>query len=85
MESHGTYMGRRIRGDIFQSADGKLIHADLNRSYNIMKKEIPQAFANEIEGMGLYPRSLSIRQMITSKAVVNMVNGDHNLQCCMNC
>ena len=36
-------------------------------SYNIIKKAIPEAFANGIEGIGLYPRSLSIRQMITSK------------------
>jgi putative transposase len=41
--------------------------ADLNASYNIIRKAIPEAFANGIEGIGLYPRSLSIRQMITPK------------------
>ena len=51
----------------FQSANGKLIHADLNGSYNIIKKAIPELKWNGIEGIGLYPRSLSIRQMITSK------------------
>jgi putative transposase len=48
-------------------AKGILIHSDLNAVYNIIKKAIPEAFANGIEGIGLYPRSLSIRQMITSK------------------
>ncbi|BAB59919.1 hypothetical protein [Thermoplasma volcanium GSS1] len=67
IEHHGTYMGKRIHRGIFQSATGKLIHADLQSSYNIIKKAIPEAFANGIEGIGLYPRSLSIRQMITSK------------------
>ena len=60
-------MGKRIKRGVFQSANGKLIHADLNASYNIIKKAIPELKWNGIEGMGLYPRSLSIRQMITSK------------------
>ncbi len=67
IEHHETYMGNRIRRGTFRSANGTLIHADLNASYNIIKKAIPEAFANGIEGIGLYPRSLSIRQMITSK------------------
>ncbi|QRF76471.1 transposase, IS605 OrfB family [Thermoplasmatales archaeon] len=67
VEHHDTYLGRRIRRGTFRSANGKLIHADLQASYNIMKKAVPEAFANGIEGIGLYPRSLSISQMITSK------------------
>jgi len=67
IEHHDTYMGKRIKRGTFMSAKGKLIHADLQASYNIMKKAVPDAFANGIEGIGLYPRSLSINQMITSK------------------
>ncbi|MCL5782544.1 MAG: transposase [Candidatus Thermoplasmatota archaeon] len=67
IEHHDTYSGRRISRGVFQSARGTRIHADLNGSYNIIKKAIPEAFANGIEGVGLYPRSLSISQMITSK------------------
>ncbi|MCL5782301.1 MAG: transposase, partial [Candidatus Thermoplasmatota archaeon] len=67
IEHHDTYSGRRISRGVFQSARGTRIHADLNGSYNIIKKAIPEAFANGIEGIGLYPRSLSISQMITSK------------------
>ena len=67
IDHHDTYMGKRIKRGVFQSADGILIHADLNASYNIIKKAIPELKWNGIEGMRLYPRSLSIRQMITSK------------------
>ena len=67
VEHHDAYMGKRIRRGVFQSANGKLIHADLNGSYNIIRKAIPEAFTNWIEGVGLHPRSLSIRQMIISK------------------
>ena len=68
IEHHDTYMGKRIKRGVFQSANGTLIHADLNASYNIIRKAVPEAFANGIEGTGLYPRSLSIRQMITPKS-----------------
>jgi putative transposase len=63
-------MGRRIKRGIFKSKDGILIHADLQAVYNIIKKAIPEAFADGIEGIGLYPRSLSIPEftgLTTSK------------------
>ncbi|PYB68791.1 transposase [Thermoplasma sp. Kam2015] len=66
IEHHNTYMGKRIKRGVFQSANGTLIHADLNASYNTIRKAIPEAF-DGIEGIGLYPRSLSIKEMITSK------------------
>ncbi len=67
VEHHDEYKGRRIKRGTFETANGTLIHADLNAAYNIITKAIPEAFANGIEGIGLYPRSLSIGQMITSK------------------
>jgi len=60
-------MGKRIKRGIFRSKNGILIHADLQAVYNIIKKAIPEAFADGMEGIGLYPRSLSIKEMITSK------------------
>ena len=67
IEEHETYLGKRIKRGIFKSSNGTLVHADLHASYNIMKKAIPEAFVNGIEGIGLYPGSLSIKDMITSK------------------
>ena len=67
IEHHDNYMGKRVKRGAFQSGLGKIIHADLNGAYNIIKKAIPDAFVDGIEGIGLYPRSLSIKQMITSK------------------
>ena len=63
---HETYLGKRIKRGIFKSSNGTLIHADLQASYNIIKKAIPEAF-DGIEGIGLYPGSLSINEMTTSK------------------
>ncbi len=67
IDKHETYLGKRIKRGIFKSSNGTLLHADLHASYNIMKKAIPEAFVNGIEGIGLYPGSLSIKEMITSK------------------
>jgi putative transposase len=63
-------MGSRIRRGVFKSKNGILIHADLQAVYNIIRKAVPEAFADGIEGIGLYPRSLSIPEftgLITSK------------------
>ena len=67
IDKHETYSGKRIKRGIFKSANGTLIYADLQALYNIMKKAIPEAFVNGLEGIGLYPGSLSIKDMITSK------------------
>ena len=69
IEHHDIYAGKRTGRGVFRSANGTLIHADLNAAYNIIKKAIPEAFENGIEGIGLYPRGLSIGQMITSKGI----------------
>jgi hypothetical protein len=34
---------------------GILINVDVNGSYNIIRKAVPNAFANGIEGVGLHP------------------------------
>ena len=70
IEHHDEYMGKRIKRGIFRSKDGILMHADLNAVYNIIRKAFSEAFADGIEGIGLYPKSLSISEfirMITSK------------------
>ena len=69
IEHHDIYAGKRTGRGVFRSANGTLMHADLNAVYNIIRKAFPEAFANGIEGIGLYPRSLSIKEMITSKGV----------------
>ena len=47
---------------MFKTAQGKIINADVNGSYNIMKKAIPNAFANGIEDLGVNPIVLTIKK-----------------------
>ena len=59
---HETYMGRRIKRGLFVSKDGRKINADVNGSYNIMRKAIPNVFANGIEDVGVHPLVLTIKR-----------------------
>lgn len=55
-----TYSGKRIKRGLFKSKKGYLINADVNGSYQIMKKAFPKAFYGKgIEGVAVHPRRLS--------------------------
>lgn len=53
---------RRIHRGLFIGNNGTQINADVNGAYQIMKKVIPNAFANGIEGAGLHP--LTIKKLV---------------------
>lgn len=58
---HEKYMGKRVKRGLFISSNGTKINADVNGSYNIMLKAVPNAFANGIEGVGVHPLVLTIK------------------------
>ena len=47
----------RCQRGLFRAADGTLVNADVNGSYNIMVKVFPDAFSDTdgIAGAGLHP------------------------------
>lgn len=51
---------RRIFRGLFQSEKGEYINADVNGSYQIMKKVFPNIFMNGIEGAGSHPLVVNI-------------------------
>lgn len=57
---HDAYAGRRIKRGMFRSATGKLINADLNGAYNIIRKVAPGAFAKGVEDVAVHPMALAI-------------------------
>lgn len=48
IERHACYAGNRLKRGLFKTAKGMLVNADINGSYNIMRKAIPNAFVNGI-------------------------------------
>lgn len=65
IEYHDKYLGNRVNRGIFISSNGIKINADVNASYNIIKKAVvnafPQGRADAIEGVGLHPLTVVIQ------------------------
>lgn len=62
IEKHDEYVGKRIKRGLFKACDGRLINADINGSYNIMKKAVPTVFdTNGIEGVVVHPLIITIK------------------------
>ena len=57
---HSVYAGKRVKRGLFKSSTGKVCNADVNGSYNILKKAIPDAFSKGIEGVVVHPRLLKV-------------------------
>lgn len=54
------YLGRRVKRGLFSSSLKKLINADVNGSYNILRKVIPNALSNGIARCGLHPVIINV-------------------------
>ena len=56
---HDTYKGKRITRGLFRSSSGRYINADVNGSYNILRKCKPSAFsAKGVQGVVVHPHIL---------------------------
>ncbi|MGZ3625035.1 MAG: RNA-guided endonuclease TnpB family protein, partial [Ktedonobacteraceae bacterium] len=54
----GKRIGRRNR--LYRTKDGRVICADVNGSYNILRKSRPDAFAEGVAGYVVHPMRLSV-------------------------
>jgi IS605 OrfB family transposase len=62
---HAEYCGQRVRRAEFVSARRLPIHADVNGSYNILRKALPTAFAHGIQGVVVRPvRVQPVRKLV---------------------
>ena len=62
VEKHDMYLGNRVKRGLFVSSDGRSINADVNGSYNILRKAVPNVFkSNGIEGVVFHPLIITIK------------------------
>ena len=54
-----NFSGYRKSRGMYKIKNGKCINADVNGSYNILRKAFPNAFGNGIEGIGVYPKVIA--------------------------
>jgi putative transposase len=61
VKQHEAYAGKRIKRGLFMTSDGRVINADVNGSLNILRKEVPNAFADGIEAVVVRPKRMEMR------------------------
>jgi IS605 OrfB family transposase len=59
---HDVYLGKRVKRGLFRANNGRFINADVNGSYNILRKVVPNAFVDGIaaavvQPVRVYPRA----------------------------
>ena len=72
---HDQYVGKRVKRGLFRSATGSLLNADVNGSYNIMRRAVPSIVAQGTPCFLLTPTFLSFpdRKQDRSKQLPNRV------------
>lgn len=63
IQKHDHYIGKRIARGLFRTSKGILINADINGSLNIIRKAVPNAFADGIEGLIVNPKGIKSLEM----------------------
>jgi len=54
-----VFTGKRIKRGLYKTLSGQLINSDVNGSYNILRKAIPNAFSNGIGSCVVQPRRVN--------------------------
>jgi len=54
------FRGKRQKRGLYRASDGRRIHADVNGSYNVLRKAFPNSFGQGIEAPAVVPRRLAI-------------------------
>ncbi len=54
------FSGKRIKRGLYKSGSGIRFSSDINGSYNIMRKVVPNAFSNGIEGVVVHPVKITL-------------------------
>jgi putative transposase len=72
---HDQYVGKRVKRGLFRSATGRWLNADVNGSYNIMRRAVPSVVAQGTASFLLTPTFLSFsdRKQDRSKQLPNRV------------
>ena len=57
---HEVYAGRRVKRGLYRASDGRRLNADVNGAFNILRKVVPDAFGNGIEGVVVHPVRIAL-------------------------
>ncbi len=54
------FSGKRVQRGLYRAANGRRIHADVNGSYNVLRKAFPDSFGQGTAGAAVHPGRLAV-------------------------
>lgn len=73
-EDKPTFSGKRVERGLYRAKRGRRIQADVNGSYNIGRKALPNSFGQGIEAVAVQPVRLDVRSVNPAKGAGGRVN-----------
>jgi putative transposase len=61
VEQEPRFSGRRVKRGLYRASGKRFLHADVNGSYNILRKASPDAFGKGVEAVAVQPGWLPVR------------------------
>jgi IS605 OrfB family transposase len=68
-ENPPVFNGKRIKRGLYRAKDGRTLNADVNGSYNILRKALPDAFGKGIEALVVAPVWLTFAWSVQPRAL----------------
>ena len=68
-EGKPVFSGKRVKRGLYQAKDGRCLNADVNGSYNILRKPLPDAFGKGIEAVVVQPVWLTFAWSVQPRAL----------------
>ena len=59
IEHHDRYLGKRVKRGLFVASAGQAMHADVNASYNILRRYAPHVTAPHVTAQGVTAQGVS--------------------------
>ena len=66
IERREVYQGCRVKRGLFRASNGRIINADINAAANIIRKAIPNAFADGIEAVVVRPLRIDLLKQVST-------------------
>ena len=63
-EGRYAFSGKRVKRGLYRAKDGRCLNADVNGSYNILRKALPDAFGKGIEAVVVQPVWLTLARSV---------------------
>jgi len=61
VEQEPRFSGRRVKRGLYRASGKRFLNADVNGSYNILRKASPDAFGKGVEAVAVQPGRLTVR------------------------